>query len=688
MTGPTYHHWRIEIDQHRILWLTFDREGASVNSMNRDVFSELEQIIVDIAKENPEGVVILSGKKKGFIAGADITQFTALQTTDEAFHLIRQAQLVLDQLEALKMPTVAMIQGFCLGGGLEVALACRYLLAADTDDTILGLPEVKLGIHPGWGGTVRLPRRIGALQAMGLMLPGSTVSARKALKLGIVDCALPARDLKRAAIDYCLRKPKPLLPKGIHYYSNASLVRPWLGKWFRKKLKEKVNEAHYPAPFAIINNWVTYGVSSAAFLAEAKSIAELMITDTSRNLVRAFFLREQLKSAAKVSKRKISRVHVIGAGTMGGDIAAWCALQGMSVTLQDQSPERIAPAIKRAYALFDKKLKLPHKIQAVMDRLIPDVAGMGLKNADLIIEAIFENLSAKQELFQSIEKSAKPDAILATNTSSIPLDAINVVLKQKERLVGIHYFNPVAKMPLVEVACGEFTAPDTVDDTMAFVNRIGKLPLRVKSTPGFLINRLLMPYLLEAMLLMAEGASVTEIDQAAMDFGMPVGPIALSDQVGLDICLSVADNLIQHYGGTIPDTLRQLVQAGDLGVKTGRGFYQYQHGKALVKQSTSAARHFPDITNRLIFRILNEAVLVLQEQVVANADFLDAGMIYGTGFAPFRGGPITYAKKIGIDAVIETLNQLARQYGDRFLPHSGWNQLLASQGDSHEAHSI
>ena len=672
----TYKHWKLSTDSDRILWLTLDREGTPVNSLSREVFDEFDRAIEDIQQQRPVAVIILSAKKTGFIAGADITQFTALKTSTEAFDLIRQAQLVLDKLEALSMPTVAMISGFCLGGGLEVALACRYRVAEDNESTRLGLPEVKLGIHPGWGGTVRLPKLIGAPAAMGIMLPGADVSAKTAAKLGIVDVAVPLRDLKRAARFYALHSPKPHRPKGLAKFSNARFVRPGLGKIFYKQLAAKVSQEHYPAPYAIIRNWIKAGVGKGALLTEANSIAELMVTPNSRNMVRVFFLQNRLKALAKTVKYEPIHIHVIGAGTMGGDIAAWCAYKGFRVTLQDSSLEKIASAIKRAYDFCKNKLKKPHLIQAVMDRLMPDMAGDGVAKADLVIEAIFENLAAKQELFRHIESQLKSTTILATNTSSIPLDEINTVLKDPARLVGMHFFNPVAKMPLVEIVQGQHTSKEIAEKAMAFVGKIGRFPLAVKSSPGFLVNRCLMPYLLEAMQLLEEGASPHAIDQAAVAFGMPMGPITLADHVGLDICLSVAKNLVGHYGGEVPSRLEAMVKAGHLGLKSGRGFYRYRHGKPVKEKSVATSDvSIPAMTDRLILRMINESVACLHENVVHEADLLDAGMIFGTGFAPFRGGPIHYAEERGVVEVVKTLERLATQQGERFKPFAGWEEL-------------
>lgn len=674
----TYHHFKTETDHDGILWLCVDREGANVNSLSYEVFEELDSIIDEIAANKPVGVIIYSGKKHGFIAGADITQFTKLESVDQAYKIIRQAQVILDKLEALPMPTVAMINGFALGGGCELSLACTYRVADDSSKTVIGLPEVKLGIHPGWAGCVRLPRLIGALKAMNIILPGRALKAKAAKKVGLIDAAVPLRELKRAARYYVLNKPPKHKPSLIESMTNWPGVRHILGNTMRKKLREKISEAHYPAPFAVINNWVKDGVSDQAQLTEVNSIAKLLVHPCSRNLVRVFFLQERMKGLAKGIKFKPQHVHVVGAGTMGGDIAAWCALRGMHVTVQDQSPERIAPALKRAYKLFKKKLKKPRLVQAAMDRLQPDIAGNGVGRADVIIEAIFENLEVKQKLFKDLEARAKPEAVLATNTSSIPLDEINQVLDDPTRLVGIHFFNPVAQMPLVEVVKGDKSSDDMVQKALAFVGKISRQPLPVKSSPGFLVNRVLMPYLMEAMALLQEGVPAKAVDKVAMQFGMPMGPVTLADTVGLDVCLAVADNLCQVYGGTVPDALRSMVESGDLGKKSGKGFYSYANGKKVTTDTaTNTSMSDEDIADRLILRMVNESVACLREGVINDKDLLDAGMIFGTGFAPFRGGPINYAKTRGYDDVIKRLGQLEKHCGERFKADAGWSILVS-----------
>ncbi len=645
-----YKNWRLETDIDNILWLYFDKQNSTVNTINQGVMEELLMIINELKNTTQyNGVILASGKKQGFIAGADIAQFTQFTDAAEAEKLLRHGQMIFAQLEALKIPTVAMIEGFCVGGGLELALACRYRVAEDGPKTRLGFPEVTLGIHPGWGGSVRLPRLIGGIQGMDLVVSGRPVSAKAAEKLGFIDVAVPKRHLKTAAKFYILKKPPQGQASWLQELSNQRLARKVITKIINKKLTAKVNKAHYPAPFVALNNWEQVGVADEqAFIQEAKTCAELFMTPTCQNLVRDFFLQERLKGLAKESRFNPQHVHVIGAGTMGGDIAAWCAMRGMKVTLQDREPKFIAPAIKRAYQLFKLKLKENYLVQKAMDRLVPDVLGYGIPHADVIIEAIYEDLPAKQALFKALENQAKPLAILATNTSSIPLDEINVALQTPQRLVGIHFFNPVAKMQLIEVVSGEKTDPLVVERAMSFVRKIDRLPLPVKSSPGFLVNRILMPYLLEAVTMINEGISPLIIDKAMLDFGMPMGPVTLADTVGLDICLSVAKHLGKYMSTPVPPQLAELVAQGKLGRKTGSGFYQYKKGQQIRPSGVVYDKPLSEIADRLVLRMLAEAFACLQEKIVEDADLLDAGMIFGTGFAPFRGGPIHYAKTMGI----------------------------------------
>lgn len=664
-----YKNWDLKRDSDNIIWLGLNRHDTSVNSMNEEVLDELNSQLQEIAQDkNAIGLIIYSAKEKGFIAGADVSLFSKFETPAQAVDFLRKGHAVFARLQALAIPTVAMIDGFCMGGGYELALACTYRIATDEKDTRIGLPEVMLGIHPGWGGTVRLPQLIGGFNALTqTILTGSTVAASRAKALGMVDDVVPVRQLKRAAVYFIKNRPPRHKPSFLQGLTNAAWVRKPLAALMRKNVAKRVRKEHYPAPYAIIDLWEKEGgMGDRAYQKEIESVERLVTQGTtSKNLIRAFGLRERLKAFAKDSNFKAQHVHVIGAGVMGGDIAAWCALRGLRVTLQDQSYERIAPAIGRAYSLYKKKLRKPRLIQAAMDNLIPDPDGRGMAQADVIIEAVFENLTVKQEIFKKVELLAKKDAIIATNTSSIPLDEISIVMSDPTRLVGIHFFNPVARMDLVEIVSGSSTAKQVAEASCAFVNQIAKLPLPVKSSPGFLINRVLMPYLMECVQLLEEGHSAETVDEAALEFGMFMGPVELADTVGMDVCLAVAENLTAHYGGTVPQKLRDMVKAGKLGRKTGEGFYQYKNGKPVKNRPAEVAKD-QHIADRLILRMVNESAACLREGVVADSDLLDAGMIFATGFAPFRGGPMNYAKDCGTNNLESLFKMLETKYGERF----------------------
>lgn len=671
-----YTHWQLTKDTHNVFWLALDRQGKSVNSIHGEILSELDDIVTALSgKLPPTALIIYSAKPTGFIAGADIEQFKGIDDPEVAINLIRQGQHVFDKLERLPFTTVAMIDGFCLGGGCELALACDYRVASLDSKTKLGLPEIKLGIHPGWGGTVRLPRLIGSLSALDLILTGKSIPAKVAQKMGMVDLAVPKRLLKQATLHLAQNPPKRKALPAWNKLLELDFVRPLVAKMLLKKIKSKVKKAHYPAPFAVIDNWQEYGVQHPqAYTVELESMGRLVVGDTAKNLVRVFFLQDRLKNEAKHFKFKAKHVHVIGAGVMGGDIAAWCALQGLRVTLQDQKPAFLASAMKRAHQLAVKKLREPHAVQNMMDRLIPDCNGEGVGQADVIIEAITEKLAAKQALFAQLEVQAKPGAILATNTSTIQLEEIRQPMQNPKRLIGIHFFNPVAQMPLVEVVHGDDTDEAVVGAGLAFVKQINKLPLAVKSAPGFLVNRILLPYMLEAVSLLEEGVAGPVIDKAALEFGMPMGPIELADTVGLDVCLHALEKLAESFGYVIPSILREAVQRGDLGRKTGKGFYEYKNDKPLKEKVVDG--FIPqDIIDRLSLRMVNEAVACLREGIVKDADLLDAGTIFGCGFAPFSGGPIHYVRSSGFDVMQKQLEQLEKRYGERFQADRGWNDV-------------
>lgn len=670
-------YWTLRTDNDKVAWLSFDVPGSSANSLSKTAMLELDAQLDVLAKSPPRALIIESAKKSGFVAGADIKEFIGLKNPDVAYDLVRTAQRVLDRLEALPYPTVAAINGFALGGGLELALACRYRVAADSPKVSFGFPEVMLGIHPGFGGTVRAVRLIGSLPAMDLILTGRSLRPQQALDAGLIDALAVPDQLAAAAKSMALRAP-PLHSPGFKAWLTAlPFVRPILAGQMEKMASKRAPRAHYPAPYAAIDLWRKYGAKSeAAYDAEARSIAELFCTPTSRSLVRVFFLQDRLKGLAGKSAQVFERAHVVGAGVMGGDIASWCAARGLVASLQDRTPELVNKALERARPFFEKRIRDPDERAKATARLVLDVEGEHIPQTDVVIEAIYENADAKRELYARVEPKLKAGAILASNTSSIALEDLSRDLKDPSRFVGIHFFNPVAQMQLVEIVSSTQTSDATRQAAISFVRKIDKLPLPCRSAPGFVVNRILFPYLIEAMLAAEEGIDLALIDKVAVDFGMPMGPIELADVVGLDVSMHVGKILADAFGKPTPTRVQTLVKDGKLGRKTGEGFYKWIDGKA-VKPSAASSAAPEDLQDRLILPLLNEAVAVLREKVVADADLLDAGIIFGTGFAPFRGGPINYARNRGIDACVTRLEQLATRYGDRFKPDAGWRNVVS-----------
>ena len=681
--GPTpdaespHRNFKLTRDDDGIAWLLFDRAGASANTLSADLIEELDAVLAALESQRPAGLVIRSAKKSGFIAGADVNEFRGAADPRAVETAIGHAHAVIDRLEALKIPTVAVIHGFCLGGGLEVALACQSRIAIS--GARFGFPEVMLGLHPGLGGTARLTRLINPMQAMTLMLTGKTIDARRAKSLGLVDAVAQERHVRNAVKDAVFGRLKRTRPGPLNAILNFSLLRNVLASRMRAEAEKAAPRENYPAPYALIDLWEKHGGDKAEMLAAEKtSFANLMVTPTAQNLIRVFFLREQMKKLAG-DGNTISHVHVIGAGAMGGDIAAWCAHQGMRVTLADMKPEPIAGAMKRAADLFGKIMRKRTDIRDALDRLMPDMDGEGVRNADLIIEAVPEKLELKQKVYAGLEPRMKAGAILATNTSSIPLQDLRTTLEKPERLVGLHFFNPVSRLQLVEVVSHDGSDPQMLKQALAFVGAIDRLPLPVKSSPGFLVNRALTPYMLEAMVMLDERIDKLTIDAAAEKFGLPMGPIELADQVGLDICLAVGDMLRSKFGDSLPPTpawLREKVAKGELGRKTGKGFYIWRDGKAdKASGSASTAQPTPEMIDRLILPMSNVCVACLREGIVDNADVVDGAMIFGTGYAPFRGGPLNYARSRGLENVVATLRALEQKFGGRFAPDSGWESF-------------
>ena len=673
MSNPA---WKMDRDGQGIAWLTLDKPDTSANTLSQQVVRELDALLQSLGRSPPRGVVIRSGKPSGFIAGADINEFTTLATATAGYQLARAGQITFERIERLPCPTVAAIHGFALGGGLELALACRYRVAVGDERLQLGLPEVQLGIHPGFGGSVRAVRLLGVRPAMQIMLTGRPVRADKAARIGLVDRLVAMNELEEAARQMVLNPPAPHHPPLMERLLSLAPVRPFIKPALIRQVAAKAPRAHYPAPYAMIDLWAQNGAhGETAFEAEARSIAAMFETQTSHNLIRVFLLQDRLKAQSTKTAAEVKAVHVIGAGVMGGDIAAWCALRGFEVTLQDRALEYIEPALKRAGELFEKRLREPDKIAAARARLRADVAAAGVEGADVVIEAIFENLEAKRALYASLEPRMKATALLATNTSSLKLEPLAAQLARPERLVGLHFFNPVSQMPLVEVVSSEGTSAEAQALGVAFTRRLDKLPIACRSAPGFVVNRVLMPYLHEAMRLAQEDVPLAAIDTAATDFGMPVGPIELADVVGLDVAKDVGEIIAAELGRSLPThpKLEELVAARKLGRKTGSGFYTWQDGHPVKPPAATAAPQ--DATDRMLLALVNEAVACLREGVVSDADLLDAAVIFGTGFAPFRGGPIAYARARGLPECVRRLTDLATRHGERFRPDAGWSLL-------------
>ncbi|MFZ9734947.1 MAG: 3-hydroxyacyl-CoA dehydrogenase NAD-binding domain-containing protein [Burkholderiaceae bacterium] len=677
-------HWILTPDSRhpKLFWATLQTEGAGLNTLSAAVLDELRQILDYLERTPPAGLIIASGKNSGFVAGADIEEFKTLTTSEKAIALVERGWSLFNRLAAVPYPTLALINGVCLGGGLELSLACRYRIAVDTPSTRLGLPEVLLGIVPAWGGMRRLPKLIGPQAALDMMLTAKSLDARRAKKMGLVDLAVAPRVMHDSARGLVLSGRPTARASGMKAFMNLGLMRPMVAHMARKQVARKARQDHYPAPYALIDLWQK---TDGDALRAPALLDQIVRSPTASNLVRVFFLQERLKGLGKVPTENTTllapgradtfshaptHIHVVGAGTMGGDIAAWCALRGLKVTLQDQGIERIQPALARAQTLFAKRLRDPYARRAAQDRLLPDPMGHGIAHADLILEAIFEDLKAKHGLLCDIEKRARPDAVIASNTSSLRIEDLRSVMQRPERLVGVHFFNPVAMMPLVEVVGADGVDRSALQRALQFVRSIDKLPLPVKSAPGFLVNAVLAPYMLAAMRKVDAGLSACDIDQALLDFGMPMGPLTLADTVGLDIALAAGRALAaEHPAGnadnktpeaspdakadgasrvntTVPQCLQERVNAGHLGKKTGQGFYIWKDGKASGPGSLPHVQQAPVSANaralaeELVAPLVNRTRELVASGIVADADLADAGVIFGTGFAPFRGGPL------------------------------------------------
>ncbi len=646
---PKLKHWRFEIDIEHIGWLTIDNQSGPVNTLGSEAITELEKLVARFedlaASDELVGVVLLSGKDSGFIAGADISEFDNMVDAPVLTAALNRTHALFERIERLAVPFVSGIHGFCLGGGLELALATHYRIAVNDDKTRLGFPEVNLGIFPGFGGTGRSIEVAGPVPAMQLMLTGRPVRAGAARGMGLVDKLVSHRDQLRWEGRKAVLAKKHAQRAGFMKRVMAmGPLRGYVANQMRQQAAKKANKLHYPAPYGLIDLFERHGDDPVAMRrGEIAGFVPLMATETATNLRRLFFLTEGLKKQGVrgADKPEFRRVHVIGAGVMGGDIAAWCAYRGMAVTLQDLDMERVQPALDRAKGLFKKRLKKKQAVNAALSRLEADVEGKGVARADVIIEAVVENLDIKRKIFSEVEVKAKPTAVLASNTSSIELERIAEGLKDPSRLIGLHFFNPVAQLPLVEVIRSNLNDDKAVAIGCSFATAISKSSVVVKSAPGFLVNRVLMPYMLGAVNRLEQGEKPEVLDAAAVAFGMPMGPIELMDVVGLDIGRNVATEL----GHEVPEDSRfaKLLAEGHLGRKTGRGFYRWNKGKAQKSGSPDRA-NLHELGRDLVKPLVDACEVCVAEGVVASADLADVGVILGTGFAPFLGGPLTARK--------------------------------------------
>jgi 3-hydroxyacyl-CoA dehydrogenase / enoyl-CoA hydratase / 3-hydroxybutyryl-CoA epimerase len=693
------HSWQIK-DEDGVFVVTFDIPGSEVNVLNQDNLSELKDIVTSLS-ENPsvKAVVFRSAKKKIFIAGADIKLIESVRTQDDGFQKAEQGKKVFQLVENLKVPTVAAINGACLGGGYEFALSCGWRVAAFSPQVKIGLPEVNLGILPGFGGSIRLPRLLGLAKSLPLILGGRVESAKKALKLGMVDRLFKEDELLVKSIRFARDlADRNATPKRFHIFKvflDQFILGPLVIYPAARKNVLKRTKGHYPAPLMALDLiQKTYaGKPEISFQAESKMFSELAVTKISKNLISLFFLNERYKKRdwTKVTSAvpEIRQCGVVGAGVMGGGIAQLVSFRDISVKVTDISEKALTGAVTEARRIYDRALKRgkikADELERKMNLISVNGSGPDLASSDIIIEAVVEDMGIKEKIFKEWSEKTGKNTLLASNTSSLSIGNMAKVSKHPERVVGLHFFNPVYRMPLVEVIRSERTSREALERTIRFARRLGKMVIVTKDTPGFLVNRLLLPYLNEAAFLIEEGVSIKRVDRIARSFGMPMGPAELIDQVGIDVGYKVAHILESAFGDRmkVASLLETVKVKGLLGKKSGRGFYLYQGKTKRVNpeivpvQKTCSPLSDDDILKRLIYIMINEAARCLDEKVIDEASTVDIGLIMGTGFPPFRGGLLRYADLVGANCVVADLNRFLKAAGsDRFTP-SAYLQNMA-----------
>ncbi len=674
--------------------IEFDQPDSKVNVLSALSLAELKEIISQLNKrEGLLGVLILSKKPEIFIAGADIKEIEKITSISEAQSKVQEGQRILNALEELSIPSIALINGACLGGGLEMALACDYRLASFSEKVRLGLPEVKLGVIPGFGGTKRLPRLVGLRKGLEMILSGESVSSNEALKIGLVDGLVPQNRLLEEGIGFLQQKGskrkqyKPRLKGRVNIFLDKTLLGRAILKAQAKNFILKTTRGQYPAPLNLVEVVVSnYGASlTRALEREAKAFGKLAIGRVSKNLISLFYLVEKYKKAkwVEASAHQIRKCALLGAGVMGGGIAQLFSFYGLAVRMKDLNYEALGRGLKQAkeaydYAVKKKKLNI-NQADCRMGLISPTTTYSGFSNADLIVEAVVEDMRIKKAVWNEVDSIAKPDCLFATNTSCLSISSITEGVKNKSRVVGMHFFNPVQRMPLIEVIRSDGTSDETVATVVEFCKSIGKTPIVVKDSCGFLVNRILLPYLNEAGFLLEEGVNFESIERAALSFGMPMGPFTLIDEIGLDVGYKVALILEENFGARMKTAgiLKKVYDQKWLGKKSAKGFYLYK-GKNkepnkeiynLISHASRPALDTRKILKRMLYRMINEAAMCLEEKVCREASDVDIGMIMGTGFPPFTGGILRYADSVGCDKIVADLEKFKTEFSlERFSP--------------------
>jgi 3-hydroxyacyl-CoA dehydrogenase/enoyl-CoA hydratase/3-hydroxybutyryl-CoA epimerase len=659
--------------------LTIDAPDKSVNTLGEESMSELQDDLETLERQDLKGLIIRSGKENNFIAGADIEELRELSSEDEAYEASRRGQRLLRRIDNLPYPTIALVHGSCLGGGFELALACDYRIASESEKTELGLPEVKLGILPGWGGTQRLPRLIGVKDAIGLLLRGSSMDAGEARVKGAVDATRREGNLKQLALNWIEKEDFP--SNDSFHWDNFGPARWFILRQARKRTMAKT-KGNMPAPLKIIES-VSEGLSKnldAALDIEAEKFSELAVTPECQNLTRVFFLREDQKNYTYNDDGEDwspADVGIIGGGTMGSGITHWVSSRGFDCTMVDIDKNAVLDGMERIRETFDKGISAGAVSEAdkrsSLNRIEPTTDYDSLDDSELIIEAVVENMDVKETVFEQLEPYLNEDKIVASNTSALSLEDMAQQVPHPDRMVGLHFFNPVFQMPLIEIVNAESTSESTLHRAVEFVKAIDKVPVVVKDSPGFLVNRILGPYMNEAGNLLDEGYAIEDIDEALEQFGMPMGPIKLLDEVGIDVAFHVAQYLSDSLDVSfeLAEVFKRINDDGLTGKKGGEGFYRYDDDDETPNPdyNPDSPKSDPDydrIARRLVNLIIAESIRCLEDDIVETANQLDIAMILGTGFAPFTGGPLNHADRYGLDRVVSELESLKTDYGSRF----------------------